>query len=385
MAETLYAREYIPSRLHPFFREKTILFPVLILTGIGLVMVYSASCVIAMDAHNTLFYYLKRQSIFLFVSLGIMYVTASLPYKLYKSMAYVILFAAIGLLVAVLIPAWGVKANHARRWLDFGLFAFQPAEFAKLAMILFMAYSLSKKQETGKLREFSIGVVPHAIVFTLMAGLILCQPDFGTIVVMGMICWGMMFTAGVPLLYLLSPLPLIIPLAAYFLVFKVSYRLQRIIGFLNPWEDPLGAGFQLTNSLKAFGSGGLFGKGVGLSMQKMHFLPEPHTDFIFSIIGEELGLIGVTAILVLYGIILYTGTRIARQADTFFGAVTATGITLYLGLQVIINTGVTLGVLPTKGLTLPFISYGGTSLIINMAAMGILMNIGASANHVSKK
>ena len=384
MAKPLSAQEYMPNRLHPFFREKTILFPVLILTCIGLVMVYSASCTISMDEHKTLFYYFKRQAIFLFVSLGIMYVTASFPYRLYKSMAYIILFAAIGLLVAVLFPALGITANNARRWLDFGLFAFQPAEFAKLAIILFMAYSLSKKQEMGKLHEFSIGVVPHAVVFGLMAVLILCQPDFGTIVVMGMICWGMMFTAGVPLLYLLCPLPVIIPVVAYFLVFKVSYRFERILGFLHPWDDPLGIGWQLTNSLKAFGSGGLLGQGVGLSMQKRHFLPEPHTDFIFSIIGEELGLIGVAAILALYGLILYTGTRIARQADTFFGAVTATGITLYLGLQVIINTGVTLGVLPTKGLTLPFISYGGTSLIINMAAMGILMNIGASANHAKK-
>ncbi|EIM64142.1 putative lipid II flippase FtsW [Desulfobacter postgatei] len=383
MADTLHIGEYFPGPLHPFFREKTILFPVLILTGIGLVMVYSASCSISMDEHNTLFYYLKRQSIFLLVSFVIMYITASLPYRLYKSMAYIILFAAIGLLVAVLIPAFGIKANNARRWLNFGLFAFQPAEFAKLAMILFMAYSLSKKEEMGKLREFSIGVVPHAVVFALMAVLILCQPDFGTIVVMGMICWGMMFIAGVPLLHLLSPLPLVIPMA-YFLVVKVRYRLDRVLGFMDPWKDPLDIGFQLTNSLKAFGSGGLFGKGVGLSMQKMHFLPEPHTDFIFSIIGEELGLVGVTAILALYGLILHTGTRIARQSDTFFGAVTATGITLYLGLQVIINTGVTLGVLPTKGLTLPFISYGGTSLIINMAAMGILMNIGASANHAKK-
>ncbi|WP_321495527.1 putative lipid II flippase FtsW [uncultured Desulfobacter sp.] len=384
MADASGVREYMPNRLHPFFREKTILFPVLILTFIGLVMVYSASCAISMDEHNTLFYYFKRQALFLSVSLGIMYVTASLPYRFYKRMAYIILLVAIGLLIAVLVPSLGIKANHARRWLDFGLFAFQPAEFAKLAMILFMAYSLSRKQEMGKLQEFSIGVVPHALVFGLVATLILFQPDFGTIVVMGMICWGMMFTAGVPLRYLLSPLPVIIPVVAYFLVFKVSYRFERILAFLNPWADPLGNGWQLTNSLKAFGSGGLVGKGVGLSMQKMHFLPEPHTDFIFSIIGEELGLIGVTAVLVLYGFILHTGTRIAQQADTFFGAVTATGITLYLGLQVIINTGVTLGVLPTKGLTLPFISYGGTSLIINMAAMGILMNIGASTNHGKK-
>ncbi len=377
-------REYRPGALHPFFREKSILFPVLILAGIGLVMVYSSSCAISLDEHNSLFYYFKRQAIFFCLSLCIMYVTASFPYKLYKSVAYIILFAAFGLLIAVLFPALGVKANNARRWLDFGLFAFQPAEFAKLAMILFMAYSLSKKEELGHIRDFSIGFIPHVMVYGLMGVLILMQPDFGTLVVLGMLCWGMMFTAGVPLLYLISPLPVIIPVVAYFLVFKVNYRLERIIGFLHPWDDPLGKGFQLTNSLKAFGSGGLFGRGIGLSMQKMHFLPEPHTDFIFSIIGEELGLIGVFVILALYGVILYTGTRIARQADTFFGAVAASGLTLYLGFQVIINTGVTLGVLPTKGLTLPFISYGGTSLIINMAAMGILMNIGASAHHAEK-
>ena len=374
-------RGHMQGQLHPFFQEKAILFPVLVLAGIGLVMVYSSSCAISMDEHNTLFYYLKRQSIFFFISLCIMYVTASFPYKLYKSLAYIILFAAMGLLIAVLIPALGIEANHARRWLDFGLFAFQPGEFAKLALILYMGYSLAKKESSGNIRIFSIGFLPHAVVFGLMALLLLMQPDFGTSAVMGMLCWGMMFTAGVPLLYLISPLIVVIPFVAYFLVYKVDYRLERILAFLHPWDDPLGIGFQLTNSLKAFGSGGLFGKGIGFSMQKMHFLPEPHTDFIFSIIGEELGLVGVFIILILYGIILHTGTRIARQSDTFFGAVTASGLTLYLGLQVIINTGVTLGVLPTKGLTLPFISYGGTSLIINMAAMGILMNIGASAHH----
>jgi len=221
------------------------------------------------------------------------------------------------------------------------------------------------------------------MIMGLFALLIINQPDFGTIVVMALICWGMMFVAGVRLLHLLSPLPLVIPIL-YFLVFKVEYRLLRIMTFLNPWDDPYNTGYQITNSLKAFGSGGLTGKGIGLGMQKMHYLPEPHTDFIFSIIGEELGLIGVIAILILYGIILVTGTRIARQSDTLFGAITASGITLYIGVQVIINTGVALGVLPTKGLTLPFISYGGTSLVINMAAMGILMNIGASGKYETK-
>ena len=365
-----------PRRLHPFFNEKAILFPVLLLAGIGIVMVYSASSSISIEEHNTLFYYMKRQSIFLGTGLLVMFTAASFPYKLYRSIAYIILIVAIALLVAVLIPALNVKAGGAYRWISLGGFTFQPAEFGKLALILFMAYSLSKKQEM--IKTFSVGFVPHLVVFGIFALLIINQPDFGTIVVMGLICWGMMFTAGVRLLHLLSPLPLIIPIV-YFLVFKVEYRLLRITTFLNPWDDPYNTGYQITNSLKAFGSGGLTGKGIGLGIQKMHYLPEPHTDFIFSIIGEELGLIGVLGILALYSVILIAGTQIAKKSDTLFGAIAASGITLYIGVQVLINTGVALGVLPTKGLTLPFISYGGTSLVVNMAAMGILMNIGASA------
>jgi cell division protein FtsW len=363
-------------RLHPFFKEKAILFPVLLLAGIGIVMVYSASASISIQEHNTLFYYMKRQAIFLATGLMVMFTAASFPYKLYRSIAYIILMIAIALLIAVLIPALNVKAGGAHRWISLGGLTFQPAEFGKLALILFMAYSLSKKQEM--IKTFSVGFMPHLVVFAIFALLIINQPDFGTIVVMGLICWGMMFTAGVRLLHLLSPLPLIAPIV-YFLIFKVEYRLLRITTFLNPWDDPYNTGYQITNSLKAFGSGGLTGKGIGLGIQKMHYLPEPHTDFIFSIIGEELGLIGVLAILALYSIILIAGTQIAKKSDTLFGAIAASGITLYIGVQVIINTGVALGVLPTKGLTLPFISYGGTSLVVNLAAMGILMNIGASA------
>ncbi len=363
------------SPMNPFFSEKWLLFPVLILSCIGIVMVYSASSSISMEDHNNLFYYMKRQAMFFGISLCVMFVTASFPYRLYRSFAYIILIAALGLLIAVLVPSLNIKAGGAYRWLNLGGFTFQPAEFAKLAMIIFMGYSLAKKQEL--IDRFSIGFFPHAVIFGLFAGLIILQPDFGTIVVMGMICWGMMFIAGVRLLHLLSPLPLVIPIV-YFLVFKVEYRMLRILTFMNPWDDPLNTGYQITNSLKAIGSGGLFGKGIGLGMQKMHYLPEPHTDFIFAIIGEELGLIGVLAIFSLYTMILITGSQIAKNSDTMFGTITAAGLTLYIGVQVIINTGVALGVLPTKGLTLPFISYGGTSLVVNMAAMGILMNIGAS-------
>ncbi|NOX33536.1 MAG: putative lipid II flippase FtsW [Deltaproteobacteria bacterium] len=360
---------------HPFFSEKAILFPVILLSGIGIIMVYSASSAISMEAHNTLFYYIKKQALFLVISLAVMFVTASFPYKLYKSFSYIILFTAIALLVAVLFPALNVMAGGAKRWLNLGGFTFQPAEFAKLALIIFLGYSLSKKQDL--IRKFSVGFAPHAFIFAVFACLIIIQPDFGTIVVLGIITWGMMFIAGVKIIHLLSPAPLLIPVI-YFLVFKVEYRLERILSFLNPWDDPYNTGYQITHSLKAFGSGGILGKGIGLGMQKMHYLPEPHTDFIFSTIGEELGLVGVFAVLSLYLILLLKGINIAKTSKSLFGTLTAAGLTIYIGVQVIINTGVTLGVLPTKGLTLPFISYGGTSLVINMAAMGILMNIGAA-------
>lgn len=363
--------------MHPFFREKSILFPVILLSGIGIIMVYSASSAISMEKHDHLYFYMQKQILFCLISLGVMFVTSSFPYRLYKSFVYIILFTAIALLVAVLIPSLNVSAGGAERWLRISGFTFQPAEFAKLALILFMAYSLSKKQEMIHL--FSVGFAPHAVLFILFAALIIQQPDFGTIVVLGIITWGMMFIAGVKITHLLSPAPLFIPLV-YFLIVKVEYRMERILTFLNPWDDPYNTGYQITHSLKAFGSGGIFGKGLGLGMQKMHYLPEPHTDFIFSIIGEELGWVGVMTVLSLYLVLLMTGINIAKNAKTMFGTVTAAGLTIYVGIQVIINTGVALGVLPTKGLTLPFISYGGTSLMVNMAAMGILMNIGASTH-----
>jgi cell division protein FtsW len=368
--------------VHPIFKEKLLLFPALILCCIGIVMIYSASSAISMQIHQTLFHYMQRQAIFFGISLGVLFVAASFPHRFYQNFAYLILIGALGLLLAVLIPGLGIEAGGAHRWLDLGLFRFQPAEFAKLALILFLGYSLAKKQ--ALIKDFSVGFVPHALILALFSLLIIFQPDFGTIVILGAICWGMMFVAGVKIFHLLCPLPVIIPLI-YFLVFKVEYRLTRIMTFLNPWEDPYNTGYQITHSLKAFGSGGLFGQGIGLGMQKMLYLPEPHTDFIFSIIGEELGLIGVLTILGLYGIILVRGCCIARNADTLFGSITAAGLTLYLGIQVIINTGVALSVFPTKGLTLPFISYGGTSLVINMAAMGILMNIGASGSVSGKE
>ncbi len=363
---------------HPFFKEKPILFPVILLCGLGIIMVYSASSAIGHDSFGSHYHFVKRQALFCGVSIVVMFILASFPYRYLKAFAYILLGMALLLLFAVMIPSMGVSAGGACRWLKIAGVSFQPSEFAKLALIVFLAYSLSKKQEMIKL--FSVGFVPHVILFATFAALIIIQPDFGTVVILGAITWGMMFMAGVRVTHLLLPVPLLIPFL-YFFVYKVDYRMDRIFAFLNPWADPMDTGYQITHSLKAFGSGGIFGKGIGLGMQKLHYLPEPHTDFIFSVVGEELGLIGVLVILLLYAIILYRGAAIAREADTLFGSFVAAGLTLSIGLQVIINIGVTMGVLPTKGLTLPFLSYGGTSLLLTMAAMGILMNIGASKNH----
>ncbi len=361
--------------IHPIFSEKSIFFSVLILAGLGVIMVYSASSGVSMQNYNNTFHYLQKQALFCLISFGALFFAASFPYKLLRPLAYVIFLISIALLVAVLVPSLNIEAGGAHRWINLGSITFQPAEFAKLALIIFLGYSLSKKQEL--ISDYSVGFLPHLLIYGVLVLLIIIQPDFGTVIILGLITWGMMFIAGVPILHLLSPVPFVIPLL-YFAVYKVTYRMERIFAFLNPWEDPYNTGYQITHSLKAFGSGGLFGKGLGLGIAKLHYLPEPHTDFIFSIIGEELGLTGVISILLLYSIILIRGAKIARTSNNIFGSIVAAGLTISLALQVIINTGVALGILPTKGLTLPFLSYGGTSLLMNMAAMGILINIGAS-------
>jgi cell division protein FtsW len=365
----------ISKPLHPIFSEKAIFFSVLLLAGLGIIMVYSASSGISIQKFNNNFHYLQRQALFCLISFGVLIFAASFPYKFLRPLSYIIFLTSIVLLIAVLIPSINIEAGGAHRWISLGSITFQPAEFAKLALIIFLSYSLSKKQEL--ITSYTIGFFPHLIIFGLFAILILIQPDFGSVIILGMITWGMMFIAGVPILHLLSPIPFLVPIL-YFAVYKVSYRMDRIFAFLNPWDDPFNTGYQITHSLKAFGSGGLFGKGLGLSIAKLHYLPEPHTDFIFSIIGEELGLIGVLSVFILYSIILIRGAKIARTSENVFGSMVAAGLTISLALQVIINTGVALGTLPTKGLTLPFLSYGGTSLLINMAAIGILINIGAS-------
>jgi cell division protein FtsW len=351
-----------------------LLFAVLFLVGIGIVMVYSASSVLALKKFGSGFYFLKKQALFSLVGIVALVACSHIPYRIYRSLTYPILFLALGLLIAVLVSGLGLAAGGSMRWLRLGPLTFQPSEAARLALIVFMAYSLSKKQDG--LRQFGIGFLPHVLMLIVFAALLLLQPDFGSVVIFSILVWVMMFVAGVPIRHLLSALLLLLPMT-YLLMVNATYRIKRLVSFLDPWQYPAGEGYQIIHSLMAFGTGGLWGTGIGKGYQKLFYLPEPHTDFIFAVIGEELGFWGVLGILVLYGLVLWRGTRIAFRCRDEFGMLMAMGITTAIGLQVSINMGVALGLLPTKGLTLPFLSYGGTSLVLNMACIGIMMNIGA--------
>lgn len=360
-----------------------LLFPVLFLVGIGIVMVYSASSAVALKKYGSDFLFLKKQAFFALIGLIGLVICRHLPYRWYRSMTYPLLALALALLLAIQFTDFGFSAGGAARWLRFGILTFQPSEFARLALIIFLAYSLDKKGD--RLKDFYIGFVPHVVVLAVFAACIIGQPDFGSVMILAALTWLMMFVGGVRCLYLFGSLiVLILPLAYYFLT-SSQYRMSRILGFLNPWQYPADEGYQIIHSLMAFGTGGLWGTGIGKGYQKLFYLPEPHTDFIFSIIGEELGLVGVVIIIVLYAWILFKGIKIARNAPDTFGSLMAIGLTTAMGMQICINMGVTLGLLPTKGLTLPFLSYGGTSLLLNMASIGILMNIGANINNYENR
>jgi cell division protein FtsW len=352
-----------------------LLFPVLFLVGIGIVMVYSASSALAMKKFGSDYFFLKKQALFALVGICALVAGRHVPYRLYRPLAYPLLAIGVLLLAAVLVSPLGVTAGGSSRWLGIGPLRFQPSEFARFALIVYLAYSLEKKAD--RIKEFSIGFVPHVVVLGLVAGLILKQPDFGSAAILAVLTWLMMFVGGVRLLYLGSSC-LLLGLAGAYFISLAGYRMRRLLSFLDPWQYSADAGYQIVHSLMAFGSGGWWGAGIGKGYQKLFYLPEPHTDFIFSVIGEELGLIGVLVIILLYLMIIWRGIRIARRAPDLFGSYLAIGLTIALGLQISINMAVTLGLLPTKGLTLPFLSYGGTSLVLNMATIGILMNIAAA-------
>ncbi len=351
-----------------------LLIPVLMLIGVGLVMVYSASSHLAAFRLHDNYHYLKRQAFFCLVGLVTMVLATKIPVKLYAKLTYPLLGLSFILLCLVLVPGLGHKVGGAVRWFKVGGFSFQPSELAKFSLAVYMAYSMAKKGP--EMSSVSKGLVPHFIVILAFTGLIVLQPDLGTAVILVAWVFVVLFVGGSRVWHLLSIVVACVPII-FFLVTSSEYRLRRWWAFTDPWKDPTGIGFQIIHSFLAFGSGGILGTGLGSSKQKLFYLPEPHTDFIFSIVGEELGMIGVLIIVGLFSVVIIRGIQISLSAKDLYMSYLAFGLTLMIGLQVLVNMGVVMGLLPTKGLALPFLSYGGSSLVITLFSVGILLNIAA--------
>lgn len=351
----------------------TIVVTVLLLLSIGIVMIYSSSAIYAHEKYKNGMFFLKRH--LSFVSLGIVlaFLAMSFDYRKLRKWAKPILILAYLLLTLLLIPGIGTEVAGARRWFRFGMFSFQPSELANISLIIYVADFIARKRNLVK-DDFSHGFLPPLFAMGLLLALIIIQPDLGTCFALGTVILLMLFIGGIRKEYLLGLILLAIPVV-YLLIFQVAYRRARILAFLNPWADARGSGFQIIQSNIAIGSGGIFGVGLGHSMQKLFYLPAAHTDFIFSIIGEEMGLLGTIGICLAFIILIIQGMRVARNAQDVFGYFLSVGIILLLAIKAAINIGVSIGALPTKGLPLPFISYGGSSLIFDLIGVGLLLNI----------
>lgn len=335
-------------------------------------MVYSASAVWADYRFDDSFYFAKRQLLFAVVGLVAMFFIMNVDYWTWRGWSKLMLIVCFFLLILVLIPGIGNVRNGSRSWIGVGAFSIQPSEFMKLAMIVFLAKFLSVHQKL--ITSFRKGLVPSlGLVFTAFA-LIMLQPDLGTGTVMVGTSIVMIFVAGARISHFVG-LGLLGLLGFVGLIAAAPYRMDRITAFLDPWQDPLGTGFQIIQSLYAIGPGGLFGLGLGQSRQKFFYLPEPQTDFIFAILAEELGFIGGSFVILLFALLLWRGIRIALNAPDLYGSFLAVGIISMIAIQVMINIGVVIGLIPVTGITLPFFSYGGSSLTLMLMAVGILLNI----------
>lgn len=348
---------------------------VCIIALFGVIMIYSSSYVWANYKFNDPFKYLKNQALFYIMGIILMYVFSKIDYKFYYKYSAKILLGALILLILVLIPGIGSIRNGSRSWFGIGSFGIQPSEFAKLSLIIFTAKYLNNNEYAMK--DFKKGILPIFIITLLVFFLIMLQPDFGTGFIIIVTIIGLMFIAGLNIKIFIK-FGIIGLIAISGLIVVAPYRLKRILSFLNPWNDPLGSGFQIIQSLYSIGPGGLFGLGLGNSIQKHFYLPEPQTDFIFSIISEEFGFLGILILSVLFITIFYISLKISMKCDNLFGKYLSFGITFGLIFQTLLNLSVVVGLLPVTGVTLPFISYGGSSLLICMISVGIILNISRS-------
>lgn len=345
---------------------------------IGVVMIYSASSIYAWEKYRDSFFFLKRQVSFVFIGALLSFVVMGVDYRRFKRLAKPFLLISLLLLLLVLVPGVGREVAGARRWFRFKFISFQPSELAGLGVIVYLADFVSRKG--NQVRTFWRGFVPPILVLGATLLLILMQPDLGTTLAIAIVAMVMLFVAGTRPAHLFSLILAGLPML-YVLIFSVPYRRMRIMAFLNPWADPRGSGFQIIQSQIALGSGGIFGVGLGQSKQKLFYLPAAHTDFIFSIIGEEMGLLGTIGVVALFIIFIQQGLRIVKGAPDRFGYFLSVGLLLMISLKATINIGVACGMFPTKGLPLPFISYGGSSLVFDMISVAILMNIARSGEY----
>jgi cell division protein FtsW len=349
-----------------------ILVITLILVTVGTAMIYSSSSILAMERFKDGQFFLKKQIFFVVIGMGAMVLMTKLDYHSLKKLAYPGVFLSIILLLLIFVPHLGVRAGGARRWLNLGLFSFQVTELVKVCIVLFLAHFLTR--QVNQLKTFSRGVLIPLLVTSVIIVLIALEPDFGAVVMITMIFMLMLFLAGSRITHLAGLTALFIPAAVWMIMFK-SYRIDRLKVFMNPWNDPGNKGFQIIQSLLSFGSGGAFGVGIGDGMQKLFYLPEPHTDFILSVIAEESGFVGVAVIIFLFAILIVRGFIVAFRAPDLFGTLLAAGLTMVLAMGAFINIAGVMGLIPLKGLTLPFLSYGGASLVMSLVTVGILLNI----------
>lgn len=364
---------YLSSKQAP---DYILFFVVIALVIIGLIMILSASSIRSYKDYNDSFYLFKHQLIWAIIGIASMLFFMNIDYHIYEKNAKLILMLTLIGLIIVLIPGIGKVVGGSRRWIILGLFRIQPSELAKMGLVIYFAQYFSRKG--NKVESFIEGLFPPLIIMAVVFLMILLEPDLGTAVTIAGTVFLILFTAGARYHHLIFLIGLSVP-ALLFFIFSEEYRKERFLSFLDPWSDPLDTGYHIIQSLLALGSGGIFGVGLGKSKQKFLYLPEPGTDFIFAVLGEELGLIGALLVLALFFLFSWRGMKIAVSVPDMFGSILAVGITSMVTLQAIINIAVVTSSMPVTGITLPFMSYGGTSLVIMLSSVGILLNISRQA------
>lgn len=357
-----------------------IFYAVLILLAIGTIMVFSSSYYYAQYnfTKSDPYHFFRKQMIMLVLGFIAMFVAMNFDYRKLGKLSPLILSGSMVLLILVLIPGIGMKLNGAKRWIGVGDLNFQPSELTKLAVILFFSYSLSKRKD--QLQYFFKGLVPYLLLLGVIAGLLLLEPHKSGTIIIGLVAATILFCAGAKISHFLLMGGPVVALMSAVIAFS-SYARDRVLSFLNPFNDPSGDGYQAIQSLYAIGSGGLFGRGLGRSMQKLLYIPEPYNDFILAVLAEELGFIGVLTVMLLFLIFIWRGIKVSMNAPDVFGSLVAIGITTLIAVQVIINVAVVTSSMPVTGMPLPFFSYGGTSLVFLMANVGVLLNISRYANY----